>query len=50
MKTITKKSTPKAANSEAQTNETPKKVSKTWQAFEKIIGTGEIVDMKAVLK
>jgi hypothetical protein len=50
MKTTTKKSTPKAASSKAETTEAPKKISKTWQAFEKIIGTGKIVDMKAVLK
>lgn len=30
--------------------EESKKVSKTWLAFQKNIGTGEIVDMRAVLK
>ena len=30
--------------------QTKTKVSKTWLAFEKLIGTGKIVDMKAVLK
>ena len=29
---------------------TPKKVSKTWLAFEKHIGSGVILDMRAVLK
>jgi len=28
----------------------PEKVSKTWLAFQKHIGTGEILDMRAVLK
>jgi hypothetical protein len=50
MKTITKKSTPKAANSKAKTNEAPKKVSKTWQAVLSLRGTGEILDRRAVLK
>ena len=30
--------------------ETPKKISKTWLAIEKLEGTGKILDMKAVLK
>lgn len=50
MKTSNKKTTEKVASSEANDKELPKKVSKTWQAFEKIIGSGRIVDMRAVLK
>jgi len=50
MKATTKKSTPKAANSKTKTNEAPKKVSKTWQAVLSLRGTGEILDMRAVLK
>jgi hypothetical protein len=51
MKTTTKKSTPKAANSKTKTNEAPKKVSKTWQAMLNNRDAGnEILDMRAVLK
>lgn len=50
MKTTTKKVSPKAAENKANEKETPKKISKTWLAFEKIIGSGKIVDMRAVLK
>jgi hypothetical protein len=50
MKTNTKKTSPKVAVSKTNDKEEPKKVSKTWQAFEKIIGSGKIVDMRAVLK
>lgn len=39
----------KAKTSE-QKEKTPKKVSKTWLAVEKLKGTGKILDMKAVLK
>lgn len=30
--------------------ETGKKISRTWYAFKKNIGTGKILDMRAVLK
>jgi len=50
MKTSTKKTSPKVAASKTNDKETPKKVSKTWLAFEKIIGSGKIVEMRAVLK
>ena len=50
MKTATKKASPKAAENKTNEKETPKKISKTWLAFEKIIGSGKIVDMRAVLK
>lgn len=33
-----------------KTNEEPKKVSKTWLAVLANVGTGEILDMRAVLK
>jgi hypothetical protein len=46
----TKKTSNKVVASSTNDKETPKKISKTWQAFEKIIGSGKIVDMRAVLK
>lgn len=46
MATKTKK---KETNKAAEKITTPK-VSKTWLAFEKLIGTGKIMDMRAVLK
>ena len=49
MKTKTKKTT-KASNATKSKQEEPKKVSKTWLAFEKHIGSGVILDMRAVLK
>lgn len=50
MKANTKKTSPKVTVSKSNDKEAPIKVSKTWQAFEKIIGSGKIVDMRAVLK
>ena len=43
-KKTTKKTTDKNVKKE------PEKVSKTWLAFQKHIGTGKILDMRAVLK
>ena len=48
MATPTKKSTKKTKETSKQEN--PEKVSKTWLAFQKNIGTGKILDMRAVLK
>lgn len=48
MATKTEKSGKKKSSEEKGT--TPKKVSKTWLAIEKLQGTGKILDMKAVLK
>ncbi len=50
MKTTQKKASPKKATIKINKNESTIKVSKTWLAFEKIIGSGKIVDMRAVLK
>ena len=50
MKTTAKKTLQKVVATKTNEKETPKKVSKTWLAFEKIIGSGKIVDMRAVLK
>ena len=50
MKTNTKKTSSKAVTKKVKPEEAPKKISKTWQAFEKIIGSGKIIDMRAVLK
>lgn len=50
MKTTTKKAASKIAANQTDTKETPKKVSKTWQAVLSLQGTGEILDMRAVLK
>lgn len=49
MKTKTKK-TAKTSKATKSTKEEPTKVSKAWLAFQKNIGTGEILDMRAVLK
>ena len=49
MKTKTKKTT-KASNAPKFKQEEPKKVSKTWLAVLANKGTGEILDMRAVLK
>lgn len=55
-KKTTKKATLNgAAKTEKKVNyvidpETGKKISKTWYAFKKNIGTGQILDMRAVLK
>ncbi|QTY28250.1 hypothetical protein [Flavobacterium sp. CS20] len=40
----------KVKKSKAKKDTKSKKVSKTWLAMEKLQGTGEILDMKAVLK
>lgn len=50
MITNTKKASLKAAENKTDKKEIPEKISKTWLAFEKIIGSGKIVDMRAVLK
>ena len=50
MKTNTKKTSPKVAVSKTNDKKAPKKVSKTWQAVLSLQGTGEILDMRAVLK
>lgn len=49
MKATTKK-TAKSSKSSKSTIEEPKKVSKTWLAVLANKGTGEILDMRAVLK
>jgi hypothetical protein len=46
----TPKKTTKSTKASKTKKEEPKKVSKTWLAFEKHIGSGVILDMKAVLK
>jgi hypothetical protein len=46
----TPKKTAKSSKATKSKNEEPKKVSKTWLAFEKHIGSGVILDMRAVLK
>jgi hypothetical protein len=46
----TPKKTAKCSKATKSTKEEPKKVSKTWLAFEKHIGSGVILDMRAVLK
>jgi hypothetical protein len=46
----TPKKTAKPSKATKSTKEEPKKVSKTWLAFEKHIGSGVILDMRAVLK
>lgn len=50
MKTNTKKTSPKVAESKTNDKEAPKKFSKTWLAVLANKGTGEILDMRAVLK
>lgn len=49
MKAKTKK-TAKTSKATKSTKEEPKKVSKTWLAVLANKGTGEILDMRAVLK
>jgi hypothetical protein len=49
MKATTKK-TAKTSKATKSTKEEPKKVSKTWLAVLANVGTGEILDMRAVLK
>lgn len=49
MKAKTKK-TAKTSKATKSKNEEPKKVSKTWLAVLANKGTGEILDMRAVLK
>ena len=39
-----------AKTEQKKAKEEPKKVSKTWLAALKNVGTGEIIDMRAVLK
>jgi len=46
----TPKKTAKSSKATKSTKEEPKKISKTWLAFEKHIGSGVILDMRAVLK
>lgn len=50
MKTSIKKTSTKVAVSKTKDKEEPKKISKTWQAVLSLQGTGEILDMRAVLK
>lgn len=49
MKATTKK-TAKSSKPTKSTQEESKKVSKTWLAVLANVGTGEILDMRAVLK
>jgi hypothetical protein len=46
----TPKKTAKSSKATKSTKEEPKKVSKTWLAVLANKGTGEILDMRAVLK
>ncbi len=49
MTTKNKKTSKKVTDKKVAQKE-PEKVSKTWLAFQKHIGTGKILDMRAVLK
>jgi hypothetical protein len=40
----------KETSSDSEDKKTTVKISKTWLAFQKHIGTGKIIDMRAVLK
>lgn len=46
----TPKKTAKTSKATKSTKEEPTKVSEAWLAFQKNIGTGEILDIRAVLK
>jgi hypothetical protein len=40
----------KSSKNEVKSSSKPKKLSKTYEVFKTYIGTGEILDMRAVLK
>lgn len=50
MKTSTKKTSPKVTVSKSNDKEAPKKFSRTWLAVLSLQDSGEILDMRAVLK